>query len=55
MNNKEEKSKECYECGNWQYNERTERIYGQGTGVCELDKQPKGCNRKSCMLFKDRE
>lgn len=43
--------KECYQCSKWQYNEGIEHIYGQGTGLCNEDKQPKGCNRKNCLLF----
>lgn len=25
-----------------------------GTGICEADKEPKGCDRKACILFIER-
>lgn len=42
---------ECFECGRFQYNERIERKYGMGTGICSADNEPKGCNHKACLLF----
>ena len=45
---------ECCQCEKWKYDERIERKYGDGTGLCNIDKEPKGCDRKSCMLFKNR-
>lgn len=47
--------KQCYKCEGWQYNERIERTYGMGTGLCAIDREPKGCNRKACLLFREKE
>lgn len=44
----------CSQCQKWQYNDRIERKYGMGMGVCEADKEPKGCDRKACFLFIER-
>lgn len=44
-------NEECYMCNHWQYDERVAKKYGEGTGLCSEDKEPKGCNRKSCLLF----
>lgn len=46
--------KHCSQCQKWQYNDHIERKYGMGTGICEADKEPKGCDRKSCLLFEER-
>ena len=44
-------SKKCSQCAKWQYNESIERRYGMGTGLCEEDKEPKGCDRTGCLMF----
>lgn len=46
--------KHCSHCQKWQYNDRIERKYGMGTGICKMDKEPKGCDRKACILFIER-
>lgn len=42
---------ECYQCVKWEYNDKIERKYGEGTGLCNADREPKGCNRRACVLF----
>lgn len=42
---------QCYQCTNWEYNDRIEKKYGEGTGLCTEDRQPKGCNKSACLLF----
>lgn len=48
-------SKKCSQCAKWQYNESIERRYGMGTGLCEEDREPKGCDRTGCLIFQKRE
>ncbi len=45
----------CHQCKRWKYNDRIERTYGMGTGICEADMEPKGCDRRACLLFIEKE
>ena len=42
----------CMYCVNWKYNQHIENKYGEGTGICELSGDPKGCNRTACLCFR---
>lgn len=44
---------QCCECNKWQYSDRIAQKYGEGTGLCIEDKEPKGCNRTACLLFEE--
>ena len=44
---------ECCKCKKWMYNKVIEKRYGEGTGVCTADREPKGCNRRGCILFEE--
>ena len=43
------------ECGHWQYDDRIERKYGEGTGYCPMICDATGCNRAACMLAVPKE
>lgn len=45
----------CIGCNHWIYSERIEKKYGMGTGLCEIDKEAKGCDRNCCLLFEERK
>lgn len=49
-----EEVKRCRQCGHWTYNEWIERKYGMGTGKCRMDGEAKGCDRRACLLFRER-
>lgn len=43
----------CSKCANWKYSAYIEKIYGEGTGLC--DNEPKGCDRQECLRFTPRD
>lgn len=44
--------KKCYQCATWEYDDKIEKTYGEGTGLC--DGEPKGCDRAACLRFIER-
>lgn len=50
-----DEKKYCCQCRKWKYNIGIEHKYGEGTGICGVDGEAKGCNRRACLLFEENE